>query len=480
MSHSLIRAAQLGLRTKSIGAMVRNAYGYVREPFAGAWQQGVSIDPIGTVTSYSAVYASASGIANDAGKLRLRVVRQDRTSGVWTEDRSADELAVLTRPNRYQTRLQFIVNWLLTKLLHGNAYVLLVRSGRAEIVQMHVLDPRRVQPQVAPDGGVYYSIGTDMMRAAQQLSDRDTTILPYTEIIHDRGPTLWHPLIGVSPITACGLSATMGMRIQRNSAAFFENMSRPGGMVTAPGTIDEATATRLKAEWQANYSGANIGRIALLGDGLKYEAMPAIAAHDAQLIDQLRWTVEDVARAFNYPSHRLSNGQVPGLSSLEALEAYYYANCLQAHLEGIELCLDRAFFTQYKDMSITQRTDIGIEFDLDGLLRMDTAARFKAFAEGVGGGWLAPNEARARENLPPVVGGDSPMAQQQNYSLQALARRDAQPDPFDSGDTPRTRSVAARMVGEQISAFVDTLPPDVQAAVKSARAAQQREWSRRQ
>lgn len=44
-------------------------------------------------------------------------------------------------------------------------------------------------------------------------------------------------------------------------------------------------------------------------------------------------------------------------------------------------------------------------------------------------GWLAPNEVRAKENLPPVEGGDSPMIQQQNFSLAALARRDNAPAP---------------------------------------------------
>ncbi|MNO92528.1 hypothetical protein D3C76_841060 [compost metagenome] len=72
----------------------------------------------------------------------------------------------------------------------------------------------------------------------------------------------------------------------------------------------------------------------------------------------------------------------------------------------------------------------GTEFDLDGLLRMDTPTMYKANNDAVGGGWMKPNEARKRAGLPPVEGGDSPMIQQQNYSLAAIARRDAQPDPF--------------------------------------------------
>ena len=41
-----------------------------------------------------------------------------------------------------------------------------------------------------------------------------------------------------------------------------------------------------------------------------------------------------------------------------------------------------------------------------------------------------PNEARAEIGLQPVAGGDTPYLQQQNYSLAALAKRDAKDDPF--------------------------------------------------
>jgi hypothetical protein len=49
-------------------------------------------------------------------------------------------------------------------------------------------------------------------------------------------------------------------------------------------------------------------------------------------------------------------------------------------------------------------------------------------------GILSPNEQRAKLDKRPVEGGDSPMVQQQNFSLEALAKRDAQDDPF--GTTP--------------------------------------------
>ena len=293
---------------------------------------------------------------------------------------------------------------------------LCVRGEQGSIKQLHVLDPRRVTPMVTAEGDVYYSLGgSDLARVPT------AQILPASEMIHDRGITLWHPLVGVSPIYACGMAATQGLRIQHNSATFFQNMSHPGGALTAPGTIDDVTASRLKSDWEKNYGGANLGKMAILGDGLKYEPFNTVPAVEAQLIEQLRWTVEDVARAFRYPLYKLQAGPAPNEANSEAAERSYYNGCLQGQIEGIELCLDDGL-----DLPAGQAT----EFDLDGLLRMHTGARFEALDKAVSGAWMAPNEARQRENLPPVAGGETPLAQQQNFSLSALAKRDARPDPF--------------------------------------------------
>ena len=124
--------------------------------------------------------------------------------------------------------------------------------------------------------------------------------MPAREIIHDLMMPLFHPLIGVSPIYACGIVALQGLNIQANSSQFFASGSNPGGVLTAPGAIDDSTAQRLKACWDANYTGANVGKVAVLGDGLKYEAM-SVNAVDAQLIEQLKWTTETVCACYHVP-----------------------------------------------------------------------------------------------------------------------------------------------------------------------------------
>jgi HK97 family phage portal protein len=374
-------------------------------------------------------------------------------SGIWNEVESAAFSPVLRKPNRYQTRIQFLSQWIVSKLLYGNTYILKERDQRGVVVAMYVLDPKLVVPLVAEDGSVFYELKQDYLSG---LSKPIT--VPADEIIHDRMMTPWHPLIGVSPIFASGSSATHGIRIQAMSAKFFENMSRPSGMLTAPGSISNDTASRLKAEFEARFSGQSIGGTFVGSDGLKYEAftMPFV---DAQLIEQLRWTVEDVARTFHVPLHKLGMGQ-PTLNNIGALNQDYYTQTLQKLIEDVELLLDEGLgLINVKDHTY------GTELDLDGLLRMDPLSRMETWAKGVGAAVFSPNEARLKENLAPADGGDSPMIQQQNYSLAALARRDAKADPFAATPAaapalpaPSDQNAPAKALYERMLKNIESMP----------------------
>lgn len=383
----------------------------IRESFMGAWQKNVEIK-VDSVLSFHAVFACQTLIASDVAKLRVKLVEQD-SAGIWSETKRTAYSPVLRKPNGYQNRIQFFESWVLSKLQSGNAYILKQRDGRGVVTKMYVLDPNRVKPLVAENGEVFYDLNSD------HLSElKDPIIVPAREIIHDRFNCFFHPLVGLSPIFANGFAAMQGLSIQDGSAKFFANGSRPGGVLTAPGSIGDETAARLKAYWDSNFSGANAGKVAVLGDGLKYEQM-ATKAVDAQLIEQLKWSAEVVCSTYHVPPYKIGIGAQPTYNNVQALNTEYYSQCLQVLIESIELCLDEGLATG---------ETLGTEFDLDNLLRMDSVTQMQVLKESAG--ILSPNEQRAKLDKKPKSGGDSPMLQQQNYSLEALAKRDAQPDPF--------------------------------------------------
>ena len=51
------------------------------------------------------------------------------------------------------------------------------------------------------------------------------------------------------------------------------------------------------------------------------------------------------------------------------------------------------------------------EFQVEGLLRGDMAARSSFYSSAINDGWMTPNDARSLENLPPLAGMDRPRIQ---------------------------------------------------------------------
>jgi HK97 family phage portal protein len=405
--------------TKAIAPVAQGRRGWfgVIEGFAGAWQHNVEVK-FDSVLSNHADFSCRTLIASDIAKLRIKLVRRDN-DGIWSEVTNPAYSPVLRKPNHFQTRIQFMESWILSKLQRGNTYVLKSRDDRGVVKKLFVLDPNLVTPLVSDSGDVFYQLNTDPLAGLTQ-----SVIVPAREIIHDRFNCFYHPLVGLSPIFAGGLAAMQGLAIQNDSALFFQNGATPGGVLTAPGAIEDDTATRIKEYWDSNFTGENSGKVAVLGDGLKYDPMKAKAV-DAQLIEQLKWSAEVVCSTYHVPPYKIGVGAMPTNNNVQALNVEYYSQCLQVLIEAAELCLDEG---------LEMKEGVGTEFDTENLLRMDSASQMEVLEKGKG--IMSPNEQRKKLDLKPVTGGESPMLQQQNFSLQALAKRDAQENPFGTAPAP--------------------------------------------
>ncbi|RVJ03362.1 phage portal protein [Sinorhizobium medicae] len=389
----------------------------ILEPYSGAWQQNVEVR-YNSVLSNHADFACRTLIASDIAKLRIKLVAKD-SDGIWSETSNSAYSPVLRKPNHYQNRIQFMESWVLSKLQRGNAVILKQRDGRGVVQRLYVLDWANVTPLVSDDGSVFYQLNTDSLSGLPE-----SVTVPAREVIHDRFNCFFHPLVGLSPIFAGGLAAMQGLAIQSDSTLFFRNGAQPGGVLTAPGAISDETARRLKEYWDNNFSGKNAGKVAVLGDNLKYEAMRAKAV-DSQLIEQLKWTAEVICSTYHVPPYKIGVGAMPSHNNIQSLNVEYYSQCLQVLLESIELCLDEG---------LGMGENIGTEFDTDNLLRMDSVTQMEVLDKSKG--IMSPNEQRKKLELKPKTGGDSPMLQQQNFSLEALSKRDALADPFGPSPAP--------------------------------------------
>jgi HK97 family phage portal protein len=424
-----------------VSSRSRSWWPTVREPYSGAWQHNADL-PAESAIRNPTIFSCATLIAETIGKCELRLV-EESDPDVWVPVSNPAYSPVLRKPNRYQTRQKFFEAWLSSKLLTGNAYILKQRDQRGVVTALYPLDSAKVTPLIAPDGAIYYELQRhELAGLTVDPSGTDRFVVPAREIIHDLMVPLFHPLVGVSPVFACATAALQALSMQDNSAAFFANGSQPSGVILVPKEITEEDANALAAAWYAKHGGVNVGKIAILPGGMTYQPAGATAV-DSQLVEQLGWTTNTIAGVFKVPAALVDSSHAAPYGNSEQLVQQFYSQCLQALMTAIELSLDEG---------LELARPLGTEFNIDDLYWMDTATRTKAAADAIGSATLTPNEARRKYfGYGPVTGGDSAYMQQQNYSLAALAARDAM-RPLASPSTPAASAARPPAVDDPVDA----------------------------
>lgn len=405
-------------REKSLASVPQRGWRrIIGEAFAGAWQRNIEVAQCDLVC-YPTVFACLSRIATDIGKLPFCLKQWNDTKGVWTEVENSAYSPVLRKPNGYQTAQQFREAWILSKLTQGNAYILKVRDARGVVNALYVLDPCRVQPMVSESGAVYYQLQTDRLNRLPENYPADRLLVPASEIIHDRCIAIHHWLVGIPPLCAAYWPAVKNLKILKSSAEFFANNANPGGILTAPAGMSDEDAARVKDHFDTNFSGPNAGKIAVIGADMKFTAF-AMKGADSQLVEQMKYSDEQIAQPFGVPPFKIGIGSIPAGLGVDAINLLYYDDALSTHIESMENLLDEA---------LSLASDLGIWLDTEPLLRMDVGKQADVESKLVGGKIKTPDEARRRFNLAPTGGGDTLWGQNQDYPLGMLANR-AEWDP---------------------------------------------------
>ena len=402
----------------AVASSWRDGWRRILEPFSGAWQMNVE-ETHGTVLCYPTLYACLSRVSQDFGKLPF-LLKREGDNGIWKTEENAAYSPVLRKPNHYQTAQQFREAWILSKLQHGNTYVLKERDNRGVVVKLYVLDPSRVMPLISDTGDVYYQINYS---TAENLLPRDypaeQLVIPAREIIHDRMNCFHHQLIGVPPVCAAHWAAVKNLRILRSAAEFFGNHAQPGGILTAPAGMSETDAEAIRAYWQTAYTGQNAGKVAVIGADMKFTSFATKSA-DSQMVEQMRYSDEQVCQPFGIPPFKIGIGSIPAGLGVDAINQLYYADALQAHIEAMENLLDDGLKIE---------KPLGVELDLEPLLRMDVGKQADVAVKLVGGGVKTPNEGRQPFNLSPLEGGDTIYMQQQDMPLDQVRKNKIEPAP---------------------------------------------------
>lgn len=388
----------------------------IHEPFTGAWQRNME-EKRGTVLCYPTLYACLNRISADIGKLPFQLKALD-ANGIWREMENPAYSPVLRKPNRFQTAQQFRESWILSKLIHGNAYILKARDSRRVVTDLYVLDPCRVMPMVSDNGDVYYQINYP---SAQNLLPEDypaeQLTIPASEIIHDRINCFHHPLVGVPPLCAAHWPAVKNLKILKNATEFFSNGARPGGILTAPAGISEEDANDIRDAWHKQYGDGNQGKIGLIGADLKYQDLGLTNGADSQLVEQMRYSDEQICQPFGIPPFKIGIGSIPAGLGVDAINLLYMEDALHGHIIAMETLLTEGLEAKPYRIGMPE----------DELLRMDRQGKATYHGTLLDKGTETINEARFAFGYGPLDGGDTVYMQQQDFPLNEVRHNKIEP-----------------------------------------------------
>lgn len=375
------------------------------DPKAGFWaslwgavrtksKAGVQVTP-DLALSLTTFQACVTTIAESVAQLPIALYRRDGEDRKAVVDHPAAQ--VLLAPNGWQTAYEYQEQQALAVPWRGNAYAFIERDQAARPIALIPLNPDRTTVLRGSDGMPYYRLGLEA----------GAKTVPKDAIHHVR----WHTkngYTGIDPVTLHCDTLGLALAMRDHAGMVFSNgthlagvLERPaavGGEIIEPLGADAVAA--IKGEWKAEYAGAaNALKVAVLQDGMTFKPL-SMTNVEAQLIEARGASALEIAQAYHMPPHKVGLLDRATNNNIAHQSIEYVIYCLMAWLKRFEGAYSRDLLLP------SERGTYYFEFNVSGLLRGDTGARYAAYALGRQWGWLSVNDIRRLENLPPIKGGD--------------------------------------------------------------------------
>jgi len=220
---------------------------------------------------------------------------------------------------------------------------------------------------------------------------------------------------------------------------FFANGARPGVILKHPGKLSADAAGRIRQSWNDLYGGVqNAHRAAVLEEGMDIATL-GIPPDEAQFLQTRQFTKREIAAIYQVPLQRIGDLETATYASSEQFSEDYVKFSLNRWLKRFEQAIAAKLLVG------EERRQYVVEFERNALIITQTTERFQAYATAIQNGVMTPNEARERENLNPMRGGDDLLLplNMAKAGEEAEAVTDEEGESGSEGDGERTALIAA-------------------------------------
>ena len=344
------------------------------------------------------VYACVRLLAESVAQLPLHLYRVTDHDG---QEKAQDHplYKILYRePNPEMTRFSYIEAVMTHLLLWGNSYSQIIRDGKNNVLGLYPLLPENVEIDRTESGELFY-IYHAYTNEVPGEKNKDV-IFQRDEVLHIPGLS-FNGLVGFSPIAMMKNALGTTMAVEKYGSAFFKNGAQPAGVLEHPGVLKDPQ--KIRDNWTRAYGGpGNAHKVAVLEEGMQYKPI-SLPPEDSQFLSTREFGVEEICRIFRVPPHLVQDLKRSTFNNIEHQGISFVQYTLMPWLARIEQAI-------VKDLLMEDEKELFFpKFNVDGLLRGDYKSRMDGYSIGISTGIISPNEARRKENMPPLSeeeGGD--------------------------------------------------------------------------
>lgn len=334
------------------------------------------------------VYAVVNKLVFGTARNRLQV-QQQLDDGTEQVVRGTSLEQLLRNPYPRGSEFALKSHLCMSTYIHGNALLLKYRpTAGAAPTELWPIPWHLVQTVEDERGVTLYGIW--LQSGVQAVGPED--------VVHVQLP-------GGSPMEPLRRTVALEDAAATWQGESLRNGVTPRGAFTSDSRLQDSVFARVREELTKLYAGPdNAGRVAILEGGLKWQQI-GLSASDAQLIDQRRFSREEVCAAYDVaPSLLGISGAGTGFSSYGNVAEYRRAlyDAIAARLVLIEDTLSAQLVAPEPEWA-----GLSVRFDTAELLRPDPEARARMHMLTQQASTTSINERRAQEGLPRI---DDPVA----------------------------------------------------------------------
>lgn len=334
----------------------------------------------------SAVYNAVDQISNDIAKLPFAVFERIDGNTKRLSGHQVDKL-LSGSPNAYMTPFIFKKLMAISVLLRGNALAKIIFDGSGNPISLEfinwdkLVDIKKVKGQL-----VYYVQGENP--------------LLNSEVLHFKGFT-FNGIVGVSVITYACVQLGLALEVQQFSVTNYENKAVRQGVIETDKQIPNGKQ-QIVAGFKTAMAEKSPDRVVVLDDGLKFKPI-TITPKELEIIEQQRFSIEDIARWFNIAPHKIKSLQQSTNNNIEQQSLDHVSDTIQPYVTNWEQEFAMKLLTE------KEKQTRFVKGNMNALLRSDIKSRAEYYYKASGGPWMTGNEVRELEDMNFLEGLDEPL-----------------------------------------------------------------------